>query len=255
MKIKIIMLVGSGTSSKIMFHALQKEFTIEKVIVEKKLSKQKVIKNRMKRLGLLKVFGQVLFLIFNKFLMKISKKQIKYLKDKYHLDDSGFDSDIVEHVESINDEETKKIIRDINPNVIVVNGTRIISTEILTSTQAIFLNTHVGITPKYRGVHGGYWALVEQDYRNCGVTVHEVDRGIDTGNIIYQDRITIGNYDDFNTYPYHQIAKAIPLMKQAIRDIMGSNLKYVETYDKESKLWYHPTLFEYIKYRLILGVK
>ena len=33
----------------------------------------------------------------------------------------------------------------------------------LQSVEAIFVNTHVGITPKYRGVHGGYWSLVKND--------------------------------------------------------------------------------------------
>ena len=40
---------------------------------------------------------------------------------------------------------------------------------------------HAGITPQYRGVHGGYWAVVNNDPEHCGVTIHFVDKGIDTG--------------------------------------------------------------------------
>ena len=47
----------------------------------------------------------------------------------------------------------------------VVNGTRILSRRMLESIDAVFLNMHVGITPKYRGVHGGYWALANGDRR------------------------------------------------------------------------------------------
>jgi folate-dependent phosphoribosylglycinamide formyltransferase PurN len=54
------------------------------------------------------------------------------------------------------------------------------------SINSKFVNIHVGITPKYRGVHGTYWALVNNDVENSGVTVHFVDEGIDTGNIINQ---------------------------------------------------------------------
>src|SRR5438093_9923670 len=46
---------------------------------------------------------------------------------------------------------------------VVVNGTRIISEAVLTASDAVFINMHAGITPKYRGVHGGYWALYNGD--------------------------------------------------------------------------------------------
>jgi methionyl-tRNA formyltransferase len=43
---------------------------------------------------------------------------------------------------------------------------------------------HAGITPRYRGTHGGYWVLLNNDPGHCGVTIHLVDPGIDTGSIV-----------------------------------------------------------------------
>ena len=51
----------------------------------------------------------------------------------------------------------------------MINGTRIISKATLGCVPAVFINTHVGITPTYRGVHGGYWSLVEGERARCGV--------------------------------------------------------------------------------------
>lgn len=252
---KIIMLVTDGNSSKIMFNALKDSFNIQKIIIEEDVSKKTLLKNRVKRLGLLKVIGQVIFILFNKILSKLSKKQISHLKEKYLLDDSYFQKDLVKNVKSVNSAETKEIIESINPDIIIVNGTRIISEEILLSTKATFLNTHAGVTPKYRGVHGGYWALTQKDYENCGVTVHLVDKGIDTGGILYQDTIVIDKNDNFNTYPYHQIAKAIPLLKSAIEDVINDSIKIVKKDDLKSQIWSHPSIYEYIKYRVLLGVK
>ncbi|HIM93549.1 MAG TPA: formyl transferase, partial [Campylobacterales bacterium] len=248
-------LVTDGNSSKIMFNALNDTFNIQKIIIEEDVSKKTLLKNRVKRLGLLKVIGQVIFILFNKILSKLSKKQISHLKEKYLLDDSYFQKDLVKNVKSVNSAETKEIIESINPDIIIVNGTRIISEEILLSTKATFLNTHAGVTPKYRGVHGGYWALTQKDYENCGVTVHLVDKGIDTGGILYQDTIVIDKNDNFNTYPYHQIAKAIPLMKSAIEDVINDSIKIVKRDDLKSQIWSHPSIYEYIKYRVLLGVK
>jgi methionyl-tRNA formyltransferase len=74
----------------------------------------------------------------------------------------------------------------------------------------------VGITPEYRGVYGAYWALLNNDVENCGVTIHKVDKGIDTGALIKQAVIQIGNRDNFKTYPVHQYGVAIGLMKQTL---------------------------------------
>ena len=55
------------------------------------------------------------------------------------------------------------------------------TSPLLEAVPAVFLNTLAGITPSYRGVHGAYWALVQRQPDACGVTVHLVDAGIDTG--------------------------------------------------------------------------
>ncbi len=73
--------------------------------------------------------------------------------------------------------------------MVLVVGTRIISRKVLVAVAAPFINYHDGITPKYRGIHGGYWASAQSDLANFGVTVHLVDPGIDTGEVLYQARL------------------------------------------------------------------
>jgi len=225
------------------------------VIIEDGISKKVLLKNRIKRLGLSKVIGQILFILFDKvYLTKSSSRHIESLKQKLQLDESEYDSSILQYVKSVNSDETLELIKSIDPDVVVVNGTRIISEKILSSTKATFINTHMGITPKYRGTHGGYWALTQKDPENCGVTVHLVDKGIDTGGILYQDSIKIDKNDSYNSYPYHLIAKARPLMKSAINDVINDDIKIKYRKDINSMIWSHPTIIEYIKYRFD-GVK
>lgn len=253
--IKILMLVGLGESSLIMYNGLKNNFDVVRIIREEKVPRKIFIQRRIKKLGYMKVFGQILFMIFNRYLTKKSKKKINALKEEYGLVLNPFPKSILVDVNSVNDSSVINMISDCNPDVIVVDGTRIINESVLSSTSALFLNTHMGITPKYRGVHGGYWALVEGDYNNCGVTIHIVDKGIDTGGILYQNNIKINNEDNFNTYPYHQIAKAIPIIKKAVKDIYNNNLKIKERKDLKSVVWTHPTLFEYMYFRIFKKIK
>jgi folate-dependent phosphoribosylglycinamide formyltransferase PurN len=142
-----------------------------------------------------------------------------------------------------------------DPKVVVINGTRIITERVLSATGAIFLNMHAGVTPLYRGVHGAYWALVSNDPEHCGVTVHVVDKGIDTGSIVAQAHIAPAPEDSFVTYPYLQLAAGLPLLEQAVREALGGNLRCLPAPPGESRLWSHPGIIEYLRNRISSGVK
>jgi folate-dependent phosphoribosylglycinamide formyltransferase PurN len=117
-----------------------------------------------------------------------------------------------------------------------VNGTRIISKEVLNCVDAVFINMHAGITPKYRGAHGAYWALYNKDRENAGVTIHLVDEGIDTGNIIYQSVVPITEKDNFATYPTLQTCVGVEYEVKAINDIANGKLKTISN-DLPSSLY------------------
>lgn len=252
---KIVMLVGGGVSSKIMYHSLSKDFEIKRVIIEKPYSRKKLIKGRIKRLGFVKVFGQLMFQVgISPIISILSKKRKNLILNENHLNVSVIPINIVTQVNSVNSKETIELLKQISPKVVVVNGTRIISKKVLNSTKAIFINTHVGITPKYRGVHGAYWALVNNDKDNCGVTVHLIDEGIDTGNILYQRNIHPTKKDTFATYPLLQTFVGTKLMANAIKDVFKNDIKpFVPRL--ESKLWYHPTIWTYFYYFIFKGIR
>lgn len=253
---KIIMLSGKSETTTFMFNALSTDYPITKVIIEGTVSKKKFLKNRIKKLGYITVFGQVLFqLTVPKILTLLSKKRIEEIKSNYNIDSSPIPDSLLYKVDSVNSIDCINFIKNENPDLIIVNGTRIISKDVLNCTDAIFINTHAGITPKYRGVHGAYWALVNNDLTNCGVTVHLVDSGIDTGGILYQQTISPTAKDNFITYTYLQIGEGIILMQKAVNDFVHNQLKEHNSKITESKLWYHPTIWFYIYKKLAKSVK
>lgn len=58
------------------------------------------------------------------------------------------------------------------------------------------INCHAGKLPRYRGRNILNWALIN-DEREFGITVHYVDDGIDTGDIISQAVFEITDGDDY----------------------------------------------------------
>ncbi len=251
---KIVILGSKIDTTFILYNYLSQYYPAINIIVENPQSKISLLKRRAKRLGWLKVVGQIIFILYSKILYRLSKNRIDEILSKADMDMQIPKEIEMKRVSSVNSSECREILRDISPDAVVLNGTRIVSAKTLSCIDVPFINIHAGITPKYRGVHGGYWALVERDYENCGVTIHLVDEGIDTGDIIYQGEIYPTKDDNFCTYPYLQFIEGIKLLKMAIDDLFADRL---EPYSRDlpSKLWYHPTITEYIKNYIKIGVK
>ncbi|SJM94063.1 formyl transferase [Crenothrix polyspora] len=253
-KIRVVMLCGNRQSSRIMYNGLASHVDIVNIIVEDKPSAKIMIQRRMAKLGAAKTVGQLFFLVVNRLLEKLSTGRITQLISAYGLNEDNFPTATTIRVATVNSAEVIALLKEIQPDAVVVNGTRIIANNVLTCIAAPFINTHNGITPKYRGTHGGYWALANSDADNCGVTLHLVDPGIDTGGVLYQATIQVNKQDNLNTYPIHQIAKAIPLMIATLDDIKENRLT-IKQGVFPSQLWHHPTLLEYIQNWRHKGVK
>ncbi len=253
---KIIMLTRQSELLTYMYNGLADGFTISSVIVEEKTNKKAFLKRRIKRLGYFKVFGQVLFqLTIPKALRYLSTKRIDQIKSIYNLDHTPIPNSVIKNVSSVNSVECIAFLKKEKPDLIIVNGTRIISKKVLNTIDATFVNTHGGITPKYRGVYGGYWAIANKDPENFGVTLHIVDSGIDTGAVLYQNSINIVAKDNTVTYAYLLVGEGIKLMRQVITDFNENKLTETLPKTTESNLWHTPTLWYYLYKRLFRGVK
>lgn len=80
-----------------------------------------------------------------------------------------------------------------------------------------WVNTHPSLLPYNRGKHYNFWALVEQS--PFGVTLHKVDRGIDTGDLLFQKAIRT-DWTDTGETLYRKAARAmIELFKEAYPSI------------------------------------
>lgn len=254
---KILILATESLNSNFLINSLSKEYKLD-ILFENKVSKKAFWTNRIKRLGVNKVIGQFLFLFCSLFIQILNKKKIQNLlgKENYHINKNENVS--INYIDSVNSETTIKNLKSLNPDLVILNGTRIISKKVLSSINCLFINTHCGITPKYRGVHGGYWAIYNKDLENYGVTIHKVDIGVDTGDILYQEKVKYDSKDNYFTYPIKQYLVAIPLIIKVIEKIYnGEQLTPYRRTDlqSQSRLWYHPTIFQYLYGLLVNQVK
>jgi len=94
------------------------------------------------------------------------------------------------------------------------------------------INLHFAPLPKYRGCMPISWAIINGE-KNHGVTIHYIDEGIDTGDIISQVNIPIKNDDTaLDLYKNCEI-EGYNLFKSTLESIIsGTNDRKVQDHDK-----------------------
>jgi len=85
------------------------------------------------------------------------------------------------------------------------------------------INCHAGKLPFYRGRNILSWALIN-DEPEFGITVHYVDSGIDTGDIILQKCFPITDSDNYGTLLDRAYAGCADLLDQAIGEILAGEV-------------------------------
>jgi len=250
---RVVLLTSEGSSGDVAARYLAARFDDLALVVEQPESRVTFLRRRLKRQGAFKVLGQIVFMALQRIQQWRARPRIQSILAGLDLSLQLPDSVPVHRVNSVNDAECLDLLKRLAPDVILVIGTRIIAGNVLRGAGVPFINYHAGITPKYRGVHGGYWALAEGDGENFGSTVHLVDAGIDSGGILYQARTKPSPQDNFSTYPYLQLALALPMLTKAAEDAVAGRLSPRQL-DLPSRLWSHPTIWAYLANGLRLGV-
>nr|WP_321415320.1 formyltransferase family protein [uncultured Allomuricauda sp.] len=93
----------------------------------------------------------------------------------------------------VNHKDSLKKIKSYSPDLLIsIAGNQIFKKELLELAPKGCLNLHTALLPKYRGLMPSFWVLKNNE-KETGVSVFFVDEGIDSGPILVQERISIGN--------------------------------------------------------------
>ena len=84
-------------------------------------------------------------------------------------------------------------LKNLNPDLIcVVAYGKIIPEEILNIPRFGCINVHGSLLPKYRGAAPIQWAVINGE-KETGITTMYMDKGMDTGDMILKEKVTIGD--------------------------------------------------------------
>ena len=94
--------------------------------------------------------------------------------------------------ERIKNSNALEIIKELNPDIIIVVAYgKILPECILNAADFGCINVHASLLPKYRGAAPIQWAVLNGD-KKTGVSIMQMDEGLDTGDVILVRETEIG---------------------------------------------------------------
>ncbi len=128
----------------------------------------------------------------------------------------------------INSDQFINSVTKLEPDlIVVVNFQQILKEKIIAIPKFGCINTHASLLPQYRGRAPLNWALIHGE-KQVGVTVHFIETGIDTGNIIVQQPIDVDNNEYIDSV-LDKVAKVYPtIVNTAIDKIKDDKTKGVK---------------------------
>jgi len=124
----------------------------------------------------------------------------------------------------INSDEFLKILDRFECDILIsMSFNQIFKKKIISHPPKGIINCHAGKLPFYRGRNVLNWVLINGE-PEFGITVHYVDDGIDTGDIILQQVYPISDSDNYSTLLSRAYQGCADLLYKAIKQIQdGSN--------------------------------
>ena len=111
---------------------------------------------------------------------------------------------------------------------------KIIPSKILSSLKRPIINLHISYLPYNRGAYSNFWSFLKNTPK--GVSIHEIDKGIDTGDILFRKKIIFKlnkNTSFRSTYKilFNEIEK---LFKKNYKPIVDGNYKKKKQLSKKN---------------------
>ncbi|MBN6053690.1 hypothetical protein JYK22_17245, partial [Nonomuraea sp. RK-328] len=243
----VVILAARSLTSYLLINHLAARLPVTAVVFEH-AGQRKLLKHRLRRLGARTVAAQLVFLAHDRLVIRPrSRARIAELLAGHDVRPPDGRLPVLDVV-SVNGPDVAELLRDERPGAVVVSGTGIIGRAILERAPA-FVNIHVGITPRYRGVHGGFWAVYEGRPDLVGTTIHLVDPGVDTGAILAQETVAVDpRADTYRTLPVRQYLGALDAMAGAVRAVLDGDARPFRRTDLDSRQWYSPTPAQYLRF-------
>jgi len=125
-------------------------------------------------------------------------------------------------IQEINGDDCRRALQVLRVDLLILAGTPIIRAPILEVPRLGTLNAHQGALPRFRGMNVIEWAVLEG--HPPAITVHFVDAGVDTGDIIAIEPVPIQPGDTLQAVRTRASAQQVGLLARTVNAALAGPL-------------------------------
>lgn len=134
----------------------------------------------------------------------------------------------------IKEPEPVETLRSYQADIFVVAAFgQILSEEILTMPKYGCVNIHASLLPKYRGAGPIQWAIINGE-KITGVTIMQMDKGVDTGDMLFKAEVAIASDETADTLHDKLAAAGARLIVEALAKIEAGDVMPVKQNDEDA---------------------
>jgi len=141
---------------------------------------------------------------------------------------------------NINKPENLERLKSFQPDLLVsIAGNQIFKLPLINLAPKGCLNLHTALLPKYRGLMPSFWVMKNNE-KYTGVSIFFVDEGIDSGDILVQKKVEIGNRTQAELIDYTKLL-GMQAVLESIEKIYSGNFKIIPNPNEEMTYFTFPT--------------
>ena len=148
----------------------------------------------------------------------------------------------------VNSDATRALFRDADADLGLSLGNAYISESVYSVPKFGMLNIHMEILPEFQGAQSIIWPIYNKVWET-GFTIHQIDRHIDTGNILYQEKYPIRFYHTLRETVERNLLETRRLIPPAFSNVCQNYLGFLSSATPQIKgrSYTTPTVWQFIR--------
>lgn len=170
--------------------------------------------------------NEVLKPVFNTISPYSEKEKIFEEKNFFlNIPDKVYSQIKIFNVGTLNGSDSENVLKKLNADVGIVFGCGKIQPHVFLLAKKGLINVHRGIAEEYRGLDCDLWPIYHVDYKNIGVTIHKINKRLDTGDILYSQRLKLVKNMKIYELRYYTTIIATDLVIKVLKDLESNSLR------------------------------
>ena len=223
-KQNIVIITGNGVRHKFFIQFLNHHFSISEVYIEESDYPNPIPNSEEESIA------------WDWFFKRRDQYEKKLILESSHLRQKNNPRITYLEKDALNTSSTIANIINTNPDFIALFGTEILKKSFLKSFPGCLFNLHVGDPEFYRGSSCNFWPIHQGELQHMSATIHQIDQGIDTGDILFRKTVTLNKNDNEQTLLLKPLELGTKLMVKTIKSWQNGKLQPI-TQNRTGKLF------------------